>query len=88
LPHGLCVLQLSLTLASKGETSPAEDFFVYYPLLGTGSGFPSTSHVRLEKPTFVISPEESGSFIYQKPAFFVYRSKKWIKLKIKDIFLA
>jgi hypothetical protein len=26
--------------------------FVYYPLTGTGSGFPSTSHVRLEKPTF------------------------------------
>ena len=33
---------------------------VYYSLTGTGSGFPPTSHIRLEKPTFVISPKYSG----------------------------
>ena len=44
---------------------------VYYFLTGTGSGFPPTSHIRLEKPTFVISPMEIG-ISYIKSRLFLF----------------
>jgi len=37
--------------------------FVNYTMTGTGSEYPLASQVRLEKPTFVISPIKLGVLI-------------------------
>ena len=46
--------------------------FVYYPLKGTGSGFPPASHVRLEKSAIWYIPNGNWAFNVSKGRLFLW----------------